>query len=79
MVVGGLSAENDAELVDLSGSFKQCPFVPNLQAVSQESVGSFVNGAALVCGGTNDNGSPAETCYTYDNEAFYTVILVIPS
>ena len=64
MVVGGYPAENEAEIVDLSETNVNCPTIPNFPGASYGSVGTFINGRALVCGGE----SSSDSCYSYNQE-----------
>lgn len=68
MVVGGYpsSAFGVAEILDLTGESTNCASIPDFP-VDYASVGTFINGKALVCGGTNTSysGSHSQTCYSY--------------
>ena len=63
MVVGGMGANHDVEIIDLSGSQKTCR-KPADYPIHWGSNGIFFNGFASVCGG----GAPTNKCYKYDSE-----------
>ena len=66
MAVGGAGAEQKAELLDLSGASLSCPTVADYDAVAyHESVGVFIDGHALVCGGYA-NGDFTDNCFSYN-------------
>ena len=69
MVVGGSpsNAYHDVEFVDLSGSFKQCPSVARIPELRCCSMGTFIDGKALVCAGSREIGY-SQNCYSYSNE-----------
>lgn len=64
MIVGGSSAENLAELLDFSGQNRVCPEIPNCP-LDSGSVGVYIDGKALVCGGFN-GGQGSDECYEFD-------------
>ena len=64
MVIGGGSAPNDVEIVDLSGNRKRCRKPVNYP-IKWASHGKFVNGFASVCGGLIPS---TNECYKYDAE-----------
>ena len=76
MVVGGNLAENQVEIVDLSGLNLTCPDIPD-HPVRYGSVGIFVNDAALVCGGYDGQTPHVGECYSYDNvvgmDCYFTI------
>ena len=53
-----------AEIVDISGANRICPYISNFP-VQYGSVGTYINGEAMVCTGTNPPEFTNE-CYTYD-------------
>jgi hypothetical protein len=63
MMVGGFTAENDVELVDISGNNISCQ-KPNDFPFALGSIGTFLQNQALVCGGYNPDYS--NSCYVYD-------------
>ncbi len=58
MVVGGFQTRNKVEVIDLSGNGKSCSSFPDFP-MGCGSVGTFINGKALVCGGQG------RKCYSY--------------
>lgn len=50
MVVGGDPAEFQVEVVDLDNAAAVCPQI-NIYPLPDGSVGTFINGHAMVCGG----------------------------
>ena len=63
MVVGGNYADFKVEVIDLSGNQTQCRSYPDFP-IAQGSVGTFINGKVLVCGGANGNEWKKE-CFSY--------------
>ena len=61
MVVGGYPASYDAEVVDLEGTVSNCT-KPSDCPLRYGSVGTFMNGAALVC----ESYLLVPACYFYD-------------
>jgi hypothetical protein len=70
-VVSGWFEYNECEVVDLSGNKKDCPAIANHPSL-YDSIGTFIGGRALTCGGTDDGtfGEPGfymRECLSYDN------------
>ena len=61
MVVGGNSAENDVELVDLTGQGRNCEKPQNFPGGDHGTVGTFFKGKVIVCGG----------CCTYTSDCYF--------
>ncbi len=70
LVVGGETAEylNTVELLDLTGRHPSCQMPSQFPLAVSGSVGGFIDGEALVCGGYNPDGGYLQTCWAYDNE-----------
>jgi hypothetical protein len=64
MMVGGVGAYNDVELVYLSGNNISCQ-KPNDFPYTYASIGTFLQNQALVCGGRTSNDY-SNSCYVYD-------------
>ena len=60
MVVGGYGADSHVEIIDLENENFEC-FQPAACLLKSESVGTFLNGAPLVCEDDISNG-----CYVYE-------------
>ena len=66
MVVGGNNAENDVELIDLTGQGRTCRKPDNYPGAARGSVGSYLgDNDTYVCGGEYPN---VDTCFNYDPE-----------
>ena len=74
MVVGGEPVESSGgkvELIDLSGQSLSCPSIPDFPIPIYGSVGTFINGKALVCGGS-DGDYKYRTCYSYNVQVSFS-------
>ena len=61
MVVGGIPAKKDVEVVDLSGQGRNC-FKPKDYPFNDGSIGEYINGFAITCGGF----PITDKCYKYE-------------
>ena len=69
MVVGDLGNNGfSAEIVDLSKNVSVCPFVSNFPR-EYGSVGGYVNGKILVCGGGSPGPTSTTSCWVYNATA----------
>ena len=68
MVVGGDTSWswNDVEMVDLTGQDRQCRKPEDFPGAYYGSVGAYVQGQAIVCGGYTDPSSYSSDCYSYN-------------
>ena len=64
MVVGGIPAAYDVEVIDLTGQKRTCSKLPNAN-LDVGSVGSFFNGRPTICGGSTAVKF-VSSCYTFD-------------
>ena len=72
MVVGG-NIYKKAELIDLSGQNLNCPDISDYP-VESGSVGTFINGKAMVCGG--DSGPEFNAnCSSYNMQVSKFVVI----
>ena len=70
LVVGGRGAFNKVELVDLFAADKTCPPLPDYPGAAVGSVGTYIDGMALVCGGiTKDRTAAIEKCHFYNQSS----------
>ena len=68
MVVGGVGALHDVELIDLSGQGRFCRKPDDFPSAGEGSVGAYIEEQTLVCGGypyTSD-------CYYYNTDGTWT-------
>ena len=66
MVVGGGSADDDVELIDLTSKGRTCRKPNNFHQATYGPVGLFFNGQAIVCGDPHYKSYKTQ-CYIYDN------------
>ena len=70
MVVGGhpTQANNDVELIDLSGQDRTCRKPENYPYAEEGSLGAYFEGKAIICGGHNYPATYVPDCYYYNPE-----------
>ena len=70
MVVGGMHAFNDVELIDLSGQGRTCRKPDDFPEAAWGSVGEYFQDRPLVCGGFK--GDLLSECYYYNSNGTWT-------
>lgn len=75
MVVGGYESNGTVELIDLSGNNLNCPPITN-DKFDYNSVGTYFNNRALLCGGFNESTDTRVTrqCRSYNVEVSQNVV-----
>ena len=67
VVVGGYSSQShyDVEVIDLSNNFLSCKKPAEIK-LKGRSVGTYLDGRVVVCGGIDANDEVTDLCYEHD-------------